>query len=76
MTTEADDAVKSVMSLAQDLRERLGENMQGYSSAYTDEGQVKALFTEKYGYEPDRCVKSGPIWLAGPIISRPVASQD
>lgn len=67
MTTEADGAVRAVMSLAQDLRERLGENMQGYSSNYTDEGQVRAAFVAKFGHEPERCVRAGPIWLAGPV---------
>jgi len=61
-----DESVKAVMRLAEELRAQLGEPMQGYDGKTTEE-QARAAFRAKFGREPARCTRKGPIWLAGPV---------
>lgn len=49
-----------------DFQATRGEPMQGYDGKMTEE-QARAAFRAKFGSEPQKCVRKGPIWLAGPV---------
>jgi hypothetical protein len=38
---------------------------QAYHAA--DAAQARAAFVKRYGRQPERVFKSGPVWLAGPV---------
>lgn len=66
-----EEAVKKVMQVAEGLRARLSEPMRGYATQYkgkpVTEAEARAKFRERYGHEPEKCIRAGPIWLAGPV---------
>ena len=49
-----------------DFQATRGKPMQGYDGKMTEE-QARAAFRAKFGREPQKCVRKGPIWLAGPV---------
>ena len=69
-----DETVQKILKLAEDLRTKRGDLMQAYKPNCT-EGQVRAAFYDKFGVEPERCVRVGPIWLAGPVPKRERPSE-
>lgn len=50
-----------------DMVSRRGPLMQGYGVKDTTEAQAREDFRKKFGREPQKCFRRGPIWVAGPI---------
>lgn len=61
-------AVRRVMEIAERLSRQL---MQGYATQWNGgpatESDVRQRFAERHGREPQKVVRLGPIWVAGPV---------
>jgi hypothetical protein len=48
------------------IERKVGPPYQGYEIGAT-KPRILAMFVKRYGHVPDEIVKSGSIWLAGPV---------
>ena len=53
------------------VKRRMGAGYRGYSSDVSEE-EARSFFVRRFGVEPKRVFRSGPVVLAGPVAGRGV----